>query len=157
MATNELRKRANWQTLSGAKALKAEKLFQKALQSALDNVYPNTFIVDRHPKEFGDIYSNYELPKETLKQIYNVNVNEKKKNGKPKYQWGISMDFAIRNTKNKKILFGEIKRQDGWVEGKKPNAGRGNVHERSCKYFTPGLFRLIQKLVNYRIKYFHFG
>lgn len=102
MATNELRKRANWQTLSGAKALKAEELFQKALQSALDNVYPNTFIVDRHPKEFGDIYSNYELPKETLKQIYNVNDNEKKKNCKPKYKCGISMDFAIRNTKNKK-------------------------------------------------------
>lgn len=104
MATNELRKRANWQTLSGAKALKTEELFQKALQSALDNVYPNTFIVDRHPKEFGDIYSNYELPEETIKQIYNINVNEKKKNGQSKYQWGISMDFAIRNTKKQKNI-----------------------------------------------------
>lgn len=57
MATQELRKRANWQTISGAKALKTEELFQVSLQTALDAVYPKQFIVDRHPKEFGDIYS----------------------------------------------------------------------------------------------------
>lgn len=50
MATNELRKRANWQTISGAKALKVEEIFQQSLHFALNQVYPNTFIVERHPK-----------------------------------------------------------------------------------------------------------
>ena len=145
MATQELRKRANWQTISGEKALKTEKLFQISLQNALDSVFPEQFLVDRHPNEFSDIYSTYSLPKETLEKIYNIDVNEKKSNGKPKYEWRISMDFAIRNLKNGKILFGEIKRQDGWVENTNMQAGRGNAHERSCKYFTPGLMRIIRE------------
>ena len=61
MATQELRKRANWQTVSGKKALKAEEIFRESLQRALDIVYPRTFIIDRHPKEFNDIYSTYSL------------------------------------------------------------------------------------------------
>jgi len=145
MATNELRKRANWQTISGAKALKTEELFQASLQSALDAVYPGQFEVDRHPKEFGDIYSTYLLPQDVLEKIYNVDISERKANGKPKYEWGISMDFAIRNKSNWKILFGEIKRQDGWIETTNMQAGRGNAHERSCKYFTPGLMKIIRK------------
>ena len=62
MSTQELRKRSNWQTLSGQKALTTEKLFHLTLQNTLDTVYPNTFIVERHPKEFNDIYSSYTLP-----------------------------------------------------------------------------------------------
>lgn len=143
MATQELRKRANWQTISGAKALATEELFQASLQSALDAVYPGKFIIDRHPKEFSDIYSTYPLPKETLDKIYNVEMSDE--SGKPKYKWGISMDFAIRNKENGKILFGEIKRQDGWTENTDMQAGRGNAHERSCKYFTPGLLNTIRK------------
>ena len=146
MASHELRNRANWQTISGAQALKVEELFAKALQTALDNVYPDTFAVDQHPNEFNDIYSKYQLPQDVLEQIYNVDVNEKKPDGNPKYAWGISMDFAIRNKKNNRILFGEIKRQDGWVEGKEPSAGRGNAHERSCKYFTPGLLEKLREV-----------
>ena len=145
MATQELRKRANWQKISGAKALRTEELFQFSLQSALDEVYPNKFIVDRHPKEFGNIYSTYPLSQEVREKIYDVDVSEKKANGKPKYKWGISMDFAIRNKDNGKILFGEIKRQDGWVETTNLVAGRGNAHERSCKYFTPGLMKIIRE------------
>lgn len=145
MATQELRKRANWQTISGARALKTEELFQTSLQSALDAVFPGQFLVDRHPREFGDIYSTYPLPQEVLDKIYNIDVNEKRANGKPKYEWGISMDFAIRNLQNGKILFGEIKRQDGWIETTDMQAGRGNAHERSCKYFTPGLMKIIRE------------
>lgn len=145
MATQELRKRANWQTISGAKALRTEELFQFSLQSALDEVYPNRFIIDRHPKEFGNIYSTYPLSQEVREKIYDIDVSEKKANGKPKYEWGISMDFAIRNKENGKILFGEIKRQDGWVETTNMAAGRGNAHERSCKYFTPGLMKIIRE------------
>ena len=145
MASSELRKRSNWQTISGYKALKTEEIFQLSLQDALDSVYPNKFLVDRHPTEFGDIYSTYPLPKDVQDKIYNVDVSEKKPNGRPKYEWGITMDFSIRNLENDKILFGEIKRQDGWIETTDMQAGRGNAHERSCKYFTPGLMRVLRK------------
>lgn len=63
-------------------------------------------------------------------------------------KWGVSPDFAIENTRTGKILFGEIKRQDGWVEGKDPSAGRGNAHERLCKLFTPGLLNAYRKIGN---------
>ncbi len=148
MATQELRKRANWQTVSGHKAITAEEIFQKSLQSSLDAVYPNQFVVERHPKEFKDIYSTYPLPQDVLIKIYNVDTTLKTAKGTPKYEWGISMDFAIRNKNNGKILFGEIKRQDGWIETTSMQAGRGNAHERSCKYFTPGLLRIIRKTSN---------
>lgn len=144
MASDELRKRENWQTESGANALSAEEIFASTLQTVLDNRYPNVFEVDRHPKEFSDIYSKVILPQETCNEIYNVDIYDEDNN--LKYKWGISMDFAIRNLMNSKILFGEIKRQDGWVEGKDPSAGRGNAHERSCKYFTPGLLNEIRKV-----------
>ena len=39
----------------------------------------------------------------------------------------------------------KVKRQDGWIEGKKRSAGRGNAHERSNKYFTPGLLKILRK------------
>ena len=144
MASFELRKRANWQTISGAMALETEELFKISLQTALDSVYPQNFIVERHPKDFDDIYSKYPLPQSVLNEIYNVDVNEVNSLGQPKYKWGIRMDFAIRNLKNEKILFGEIKRQDGWIESTNIQEGRGNAHERSCKYFTPGLMRLLR-------------
>lgn len=137
MATKELSNRMNWQTLSGAKALSAEDLFQKSFQFALDSAFPNKFFVDKHPKEFGNIYSDYDLPQEVLDKIYNVDISKK--------SWGISMDFAIRNLENEKILFGEIKRQDGWVETTNMQAGRGNAHERCCKYFTPGLMKILRQ------------
>lgn len=145
MASSELRSRANWQTISGARALATEEKFQISLQSALDSVYPERFLVDRHPSEFGDIYSTYPLPEEVLKKIYNIDLSETRANGNPKYSWGINMDFAIRNLANGKILFGEIKRQDGWIETTNMAAGRGNAHERSCKYFTPGLMKVIRE------------
>lgn len=137
MASNELRKRLNWQTNSGAKALKVEKLFIDVLQKALNNVYPNKFLVESHPVDFKHIYSSFSLSQDVLNKIYNVDTST--------YKWGIKMDFAIRNKENNKTLYGEIKRQDGWIEGKKPSVGRGNAHERSCKYFTPGLLKTLRE------------
>ena len=95
------------------------------MQPTLNNVFPNKFFVDRHPKEFSNIYSDYPLPQNVLNEIYNVDVNKK--------SWGISMNFSIRNLQNHKTLFGEIKRQDGWVENTDMQSGRGNAHERSLK------------------------
>ncbi|MDR2697630.1 MAG: MunI family type II restriction endonuclease [Holophagales bacterium] len=141
MAKSELRNRANWQTISGFRALKTEKKFRSSLQEALNSAFPDQFKVEK-AKDFKDIYSTYILPDDVLEKIYNVDVVDS--SGNPKYSWGIDMDFAIRNTKNKKTLFGEIKRQDGWVETTSSTAGRGNAHERSCKYFTPGLLKVIR-------------
>lgn len=31
------------------------------------------------------------------------------------------------------------------MEGKERKAGRGNAHERSCKFFTPGLLRILRE------------
>lgn len=143
MATNELRKRANWQTTSGTKALKTEDIFCNILQNALNIWFFGQFVVDKHPNDFSDIYSSFELPQEDLDAIYNVSMHNA--DGSLKYHWGITMDFAIRNRLNGKVLYGEIKRQDGWIETTKPAAGRGNAHERSAKYFTPGLMHIIRE------------
>ena len=42
-------------------------------------------------------------------------------------------------------MYVEVKRQDGWVENKEPKTGRGNAHERSCKFFTPGLLKILRE------------
>lgn len=144
MATQELRKRSNWQTESGSRALRTEEIFHQSLQEALNAVYPKKFLVERHPKDFSDIYSKYELPEHVLRKIHNVSMTDNQ--GKPRYHWGINMDFAIRNRDNSKVLFGEIKRQDGWIETTNMATGRGNAHERSCKYFTPGLLRVLRQV-----------
>lgn len=141
MASGELRRRGKWQNISLTKAIRIEDL----IQSALDTDFPEQFTVDKHPDDFQDIYSKYSLPDDVSQKIYNVNVNETKPNGKARYKLGIVMDFAIRNIINGKVLFGEIKRQDGWVETTDMKAGRGNAHEICCKYFTPGILRLLRE------------
>ncbi len=58
---------------------------------------------------------------------------------------GFYPDYAIENAETQKIIYLEIKRQDGWVENLNPAAGRGNVHERVCKYFTFGLMKILSE------------
>ena len=127
------RMRRIWQTYGGDQGQAAEKAFYNVFKKAFEN---SDFEIEDHPKDFQHIYENVSLPSVQLKRIYNPSV---------KYKHGLAPDYAIRNKKNGKTLYIEVKRQDGWVEGKKPNAGRGNVHERSCKYFTPGLKKLLQE------------
>lgn len=138
MGHDALHGRENWQTESGprGKSGNAEKDLISALKRNLDF---STYEVDAHPKDFKHLYENVELSSKTLSEIFNPDslaIKQSKSLG-----WGITPDFAIRNKKTGKILFGEIKRQDGWVEGKKPSAGRGNAHERLCKLFTPGILK----------------
>ena len=56
MGSSELRNRSNWQTISGNLALKTEEKFQLILQNALNSIYPDQFIVKRHPNDFNNIY-----------------------------------------------------------------------------------------------------
>ncbi len=133
MGTKELRKRGTWQDLSGGRAGVAEKNFYDVFTTEFEGT---DFRIRSKPREFRDIYSKIKLSKEVLAAIYN-----------PDETWthGITPDYAIDNVKTKKTLYIEVKRQDGWVEGKERKAGRGNAHERSCKFFTPGLLKIMRQ------------
>lgn len=132
MGKNELSGRDNWQELGGSKAMEAEKNLYFAFR---EHFQGTSYILYEKPTHLKNLYANVQLPDEVISQIYNPEIDLKTT------KWGVSPDFAIENSTSHKILFGEIKRQDGWVEGKDPSAGRGNAHERLCKLFTPGLLK----------------
>lgn len=143
MASKELRKRDNWQTESGPGGLAGRA--EKNLYAAFDYAFQGTiYEINDHPTNLKHLYEYVKLTNETMSQIYNpdeATMANAKKRG-----WGVSPDFSITNTVTGKTLFGEIKRQDGWVEGKDPSAGRGNAHERMCKLFTPGLIKKYREI-----------
>lgn len=133
MGKNELKKRDIWQDTSGGKAGVAEERFYGIFLKEFEG---SDFRIRSKPKEFRNIYSKIELSDEVLASIYC-----------PDETWihGVIPDYAIDNIKTKKTLYVEVKRQDGWVEGKPRSAGRGNAHERSCKFFTPGLLKILRE------------
>ena len=134
MGTHELSSRDIWQDISGAKATAAEHSFLYVFQTVFSGT---NFRIRAKPREFRNIYLNYPLSKETISEIYNP--------PDPIRTHGIAPDYAIEHVESGKILYVEVKRQDGWVEGKQRSAGRGNAHERSCKYFTPGLLKILRE------------
>ena len=143
MGKKALSGRENWQTESGPGGLAgtAEKNLYAAFKKAFEGT---VYQISDHPKDLKHLYEDIELSQEIMSQIFcpdEATMNSAKKRG-----WGVSPDFSIKNTKTGKILFGEIKRQDGWVEGKDPSAGRGHAHERMCKLFTPGLLKTYRKI-----------
>lgn len=132
-----LSERHNWETESGKKASIAEQ----DLYAVFRNAFKGTkYVIHEKPKYLKNLYAFVKLDDEVIQQIFNPDIDLENKS------WGVSPDFAIENIDTGKILFGEIKRQDGWVEGKKPSAGRGNAHERLCKFFTPGLLNACRKI-----------
>ena len=137
MGKKELSGRLNWERLAGIKAAGAEQNLYDVFNAAFAGT---KYKLIEKPKHLKKLYASVELDNDVKDKIYNPNIDLKKK------QWGVSPDFAIENTETGKILFGEIKRQDGWVEEKKPSAGRGNAHERACKLFTPGLLKAYREI-----------
>lgn len=137
MGKKELSGRNIWQDESGIKAAVAEQNLYSVLKKAFMNTQ---YVLHEKPKHLKSLYAQVDLPYEVLNEIYNPDLDYKNVN------WGVSPDFAIENLDSGKILFGEIKRQDGWVESKEPSAGRGNAHERLCKLFTPGLINAYRKI-----------
>jgi hypothetical protein len=129
---NKLRKK--WQDYSGKNAARAEKDFFEAFQILFEGT---EFRIREKPTEFNNIYVNVVLKEEELEAIYTPDL--------PITQHGISPDYAIDNTETNKTIYIEVKRQNGWVEGGKRADGRGNAHERSCKYFTPGLLKILRE------------
>lgn len=139
MGKKALSGRDNWQYEGGTKAAVAEQ----NLYTAFSNHFKGTdYVLHEKPKHLKNLYAGVDLPESVIAEIFNPKIDLKKT------KWGVSPDFAIENTRTHKILFGEIKRQDGWVEGKDPSAGRGNAHERLCKLFTPGLMKAYRKIGN---------
>jgi hypothetical protein len=136
VGSRALRGRENWQSTSGAKGEVAEDAFYAVLTKHFKGT---PYRIRKKPREFKDIYSKVSLREETLRQIYNPNET---------WSHGIIPDYAIDNIETGKTIYVEVKSQDGWVEGKPRNAGRGNVHERSNKYFTPGLQKILREKGN---------
>jgi len=134
MGTKALKKRDIWQNSSGKKAEQAEHNFCDVFLKEFEDT---DFTIRANPKEFKHIYVDIELSEKVLAEIYTPDIEIKKH--------GLAPDYAIDNKKTKKSLYVEVKRQDGWVEGKPRSAGRGNAHERSCKYFTPGLLKILRE------------
>src|SRR6266542_2128842 len=133
MGSNELRVRETWQDYSGANAGAAERSFEAVFREEFKGT---DLSIRSKPNEFSNIYVDVKLHDSVLSQIYCPESAVTKHGVKP--------DYAIENKKLNKTLYVEVKRQDGWVEGKLRSAGRGNAHERSCKFFTPGLLKILR-------------
>lgn len=134
MASKDLRGRAIWQDVSGINAGEAERHFYEVFLKVLADT---DLSIRKKPKEFSRIYIDTVLPPAVLEEIYTPD--------EPITKHGIRPDYAIDNKTLGKTLYVEVKRQDGWVEGKPRSAGRGNAHERSCKFFTPGLIKILRE------------
>jgi len=133
MGSKELRTRSVWQDYSGLNAGVAEQNFLAVFENEFEGT---SFRIRSKPGEFKRIYVDVELHPTVISQIYSPPISID--------THGITPDYAIDNLETSKTLYVEVKRQDGWVEGKPRSAGRGNAHERSCKYFTPGLLRILR-------------
>lgn len=134
MGSLENRLRKKWQHYGGHNAANAEHSFY----DVFDELFEGTDLeLIRQPDKFNKIYVGVQLEEDELEQIY-IPDKEIKRHG-------IKPDCLIRNNATGKEIYIEIKRQDGWVENKTRSAGRGNAHERLCKYFTPGLMKLMHE------------
>jgi hypothetical protein len=133
MGSEHNRLRRKWQDYGGGNATRAEAVFENSFQAVFDGT---EFRIRKQPKEFQRIYVDIPLSAQELSEIYTP--------AKPVMRHGVFPDYAIDNTTSGKTLYVEVKRQDGWVEGGKRSDGRGNAHERSCKFFTPGLLKILR-------------
>jgi len=134
MGKEGLRKRGVWQDVSGAKATIAEQNFLDVFEHLFIGT---SYKVRKKPQDFQSVYNKVNLDEQVLREIYTPPI--------PIVRHGVCPDYAIENTITMKTLYVEVKRQDGWVEGKPRSAGRGNAHERSCKFFTPGLQKILRE------------
>ena len=134
MGSLDNRLRRKWQDYGGSHATQAEHSFIEVFSKLFEGT---DYEVISQPTMFKKIYVDVELSEEEKAAIYTPKETITKH--------GIQPDGAIKNKKTGKTIFVEIKRQDGWVEGKSRSAGRGNAHERLCKYFTPGLLSKLRE------------
>ena len=136
MSSIDNRFRRKWQDYGGFKATAAEHNFYDVFEEIFEGT---EYVIERQPTLFKSIYVNVPLSAKDESEVYHPS--------EPITKHGIQPDALIRNTKTNKTIFVELKRQDGWVEGKPRSAGRGNAHERLCKYFTPGLLKILHGIL----------
>lgn len=105
MAREHLEDRDEWQREAGARGRGAEDIFHIIITLYLRDT---EFEVTERPDSLQGIYGRHDGT------------------GRPH---GIIPESVIRNTKNGKMIWVEIKRQ----------RAAGNAHERACKYFMPGI------------------
>lgn len=130
MGSNANRLRRKWQDYGGSNATIAEHSFYEVFQELFKGT---EYVLNTQPTCFNKLYVDVPLSSQELSEIYTPDS--------PITKHGIQPDSSITNTRTGKTIYVELKRQDGWVEGKPRSAGRGNAHERLCKYFTPGLLK----------------
>jgi len=133
LGKEELSKRAIWQLISGGKANVAEKDFHSLFETFFQGT---EYRIRSKPREFNNVYRVVKLDEKVRAEIYDPEET---------YAHGLIPDYAVDNTQTGKTIYVEVKRQDGWVEGKPKSAGRSNAHERSNKLFTPGLIHLMRQ------------
>ena len=107
MGSLDNRLRRKWQDYGGSHATEAEHSFIEVFSKLFEGT---DYEVISKPKMFQTLYVNVELSEEEKAIVYTPE--------KPITRHDIQPDGAIRNKKNGKTIFVEIKRQDGWVEGK---------------------------------------
>jgi len=134
MGSEHNRIRRKWQDYAGSKAVLAETSFFEAFNLMFANT---DYTIRPNPREFKNIYVDFSLSEQELSEIYNPPQKISRH--------GVVPDYAIDNLSTSKTIYVEVKRQDGWVEGGKRSDGRGNAHERSCKFFTPGLLQILRE------------
>lgn len=133
MGSDHNRMRRKWQDYGGYNAGVAELSFFDCFRK----VFAETeYSIEAKPKDFRNLYVDVALHDHVLAQIYCP--------PDPITKHGVIPDYAIRNTQSGKSIYVEVKRQDGWIEGGTRQDGRGNAHERSCKFFTPGLMKALR-------------
>lgn len=137
MGSLDNRFRRKWQDYGGSKATAAEHSFIEVFSELFKDT---EYQIISQPMDFKKLYVDVQLGDEELAKIYTPDITITRH--------GIQPDGAICNKKTGKTIYIEIKRQDGWVEGKSRAAGRGNAHERLCKYFTPGLLSKLRDAGN---------
>jgi len=133
MGSDANRLRKKWQDYSGKNAGRAELDFFTTFEVLFQET---EYIIEKHPKVFDKVYIDVKLSSKELSEIFTP--------PEPISRHGVVPDYSINNSETGKTIFIEVKRQDGWVEGKTRADGRGNAHERSCKYFTPGLQKILR-------------
>lgn len=133
MGSDANRLRSKWQDYAGTNAAAAEINFYVVFNQIFEGT---EYQIIRRPRDFHNLYIDVTLSQQDLQEIYTPNI--------PIERHGVIPDYAIHNSITNKTIYVEVKRQDGWVEGGVRSDGRGNAHERSCKYFTPGLMKELQ-------------
>lgn len=144
-----LSERAIWQDRANADGAQLEQVVRDVLVAYLGDM--PQYEVDDKPKDLKEIYrarqsvnldlANLVARVERDLRVRGIDLDLTNLVARPQRRQGalgVEPDLAIRNRTKGTTIWVEIKRQKA----------DGNVHERACKYFAPGLVRRAEELTN---------